>query len=217
MIATNALALGLKTCLPCGKLLPAAPLQSRCGRCGALVSARRPGSLERTTALTIAAALLYIPANVLPIMITTSLTGVEVDTILSGIFSLIDQGFWPLALIVFVASFAVPLLKLGALGVLLWTTWRRSTWRPRLRTRIYRGIEIVGRWSMLDVYAMAVLVALVEFGAFARVEPGAGVLPFGAVVVATMFATRAFDPRLMWDAFAPAAGSSMPASQETVG
>lgn len=195
--------LGITPCHVCGAqcplpALPDIPADS-CERCGSPVHARRPDSLSRTTALLIAAAVLYIPANVLPVMHTQSILGAQNDTILSGVLLLLRTGSWPLALVVFVASVVVPLLKLFALGLLVWTTARRSTWAPSQRHRLYRLVEIIGRWSMLDVYVITVLVGLVQFRTLAGVLPGSGALAFAAVVVLTMFAAKSFDPRLIWD------------------
>jgi paraquat-inducible protein A len=155
--------------------------------------------VSRSWALLIAAYILYIPANLLPIMETSSLFGAEKDTILSGVIFLWHSGSWDLALVVFIASIMVPLLKLMALTVLLVSVQRRSVWRPVQRTRLYRLVELVGRWSMLDIYVVTVLAALVQIGSLATIKAGPAVVPFGAVVVLTMFAAQQFDPRLIWD------------------
>ncbi len=195
--------LGVTPCHVCGAQcpLPTHPdsQADSCERCGSPVHARRPDSLSRTTALLLAAAVLYIPANVLPVMHTQSILGAQNDTILSGVMVLLRTGSWPLALVVFVASVVVPLLKLLALGLLVFTTARRSIWAPLQRNRLYRVVEIIGRWSMLDVYVITVLVGLVQFRTLAWVLPGPGALAFAAVVVLTMFAAQSFDPRLIWD------------------
>lgn len=156
--------------------------------------------MQKTTALLIAAALLYIPANTLPVMSMVYLGAPQADTIMSGVFDLIEEGFWPLALIVFVASIIVPLLKLLMLSVLVASVALKSRWRPRDRTRIYRLTELIGRWSMVDIYVIAILVALVQFGNLATVHAGVGSMSFAAVVILTMFAANTFDPRLIWDA-----------------
>lgn len=170
-----------------------------CARCGASLHLRKPASIERTTALLAAAAILYIPANVLPVMITGSLFGQESDTILSGVIYLWDSGSWPLAMLIFFASITVPLCKLIALTALLVSVKRRSTWHPTQRTRLYRVVEFIGRWSMVDIYVAGILVALVQFKALATIRPGPGAIAFGAVVVLTMLASKSFDPRLIWD------------------
>jgi paraquat-inducible protein A len=170
-----------------------------CPRCGADVHLRKPGSIGLTGALVLAASVLYIPANVLPIMDTSSLFNAQRDTILSGVIYLWSTGSWATALIVFVASIVTPLGKLIALAFLTLSVHLRSTWRPVLRTRIYRVVTLVGRWSMLDIFVVTVLVALVHLQSIAVITAGPGALAFGAVVVLTMFAAYTFDPRLIWD------------------
>jgi paraquat-inducible protein A len=174
-------------------------LAARCPRCGARIQRRKLNSISRTWALLLAAIIFYVPANVFPVMEVTSLGSVQSDTILSGVIFLLNHGMWPLALIVFTASVVVPLLKLVALSFLLISVQRRSDWRPVDRTRLYRITEAVGRWSMVDVYVVTILVALVHLGSLATIEAGAGAVFFGAVVVTTMFAAESFDPRLIWD------------------
>jgi len=160
---------------------------------------RKPYSLARTWAFLLAALALYVPANLLPVMHTELVSGAQDDTILSGIAFLWKTGSWPLALVVFVASISVPLLKMLALGGLATSVRIRSKWRPRVRARIYRALEFIGRWSMLDIYVTAILVALVQAKALARIHAGPGALAFAAVVILTMAATMSFDPRLIWD------------------
>jgi paraquat-inducible protein A len=170
-----------------------------CARCGAHLAMRRPDSIQRAWAFLIAAAILYIPANALPIMHSGSLYGQQSDTIWSGIVWLWQTGSWVLALIVFVASMVVPIAKIISLAVLLVAAQRRSTWNPQRRAMLFRVTHWIGRWSMVDIYVGATLVALVQFKAFASIEPGTGAIAFGAVVVLTMLATQSFDPRLTWD------------------
>jgi paraquat-inducible protein A len=193
-------------CEDCEQLsrLPSRAARVRCPRCGAPLHARKPRSLERTWAYLIAAAVCYLPANLLPIMSVRTLGSVESDTIMGGIVYLLTHGMWPLALVVFVASFCVPLLKLVVLTGLLISVHRRSSWRPVDRTRLYRITVAVGRWSMVDVFVVTILVALVHLGALASIEAEAGAVFFGAVVVITMLAAESFDPRLIWDAATPA-------------
>jgi len=196
---------GLFVCHDCGLLSkPAAHVhEGRCPRCGAGLHFRKPGSIARTWAFVIAAVVLYIPANLLPVMDTSSLFGAQTDTILSGVVYLWTSGSWPLAVIVFIASIAVPMLKIIALIFLVLTAQLRWRWLPERRTRIYRLVELVGRWSMLDIYVITILVALVQFNALATIKAGPGAIAFGAVVVLTMFAAMSFDPRLIWDAMEP--------------
>ena len=190
---------GLTLCEVCGGLDKMAE-HARCPRCNVRLHSRKPHSIERAWALLLAAYVLYLPANLLPIMETRSLFGVQRDTILSGIAFLWNSGSWALAIIVFVASVAVPLLKLLSLSLILVSVQRRRKGQALQSARLYRLLELIGRWSMLDVYVVAVLVALVQAQSLATMAPGPGVLAFGAVVVLSMLATMAFDPRLIWDA-----------------
>lgn len=199
---TTALARSLWRCHDCGTLVraPARPAHgARCPRCGAALHARKPRSIERTWAYVIAAAICYLPANLLPIMKVTSLGRVQADTIMSGVTYLLVHGMWPLALVVFVASVFVPILKLAILIFLLVSVQRGSRWRPVDRTRLYRITEAIGRWSMVDIFVVTILVALVRLGALATIEAQLGAVFFGAVVVLTMLAAESFDPRLIWD------------------
>lgn len=200
---------GLLNCHICGQLSHAASGHGiqRCPRCHAPLHLRKPASLATTWALTIAAAILYIPANLLPMMTTASLLGSQQDTILSGVIFLWQSGSWPLAAVVFFASVMVPLLKILALIYLAAAAQRRSRRRLIQRTRLYRMVEFVGRWSMLDIYVITLLVALVQFQGLATIQAGPAAVAFGAVVVLTMFAAMNFDPRLIWD---PVAGSAVP-------
>jgi len=170
-----------------------------CPRCGTLLHFRRPRSVTRCWALLIASFILYIPANTLTIMETGSLISYRRDTILSGIVHLWNTGSYLIAAVVFIASVTIPLLKLISLTLLLISVQRRSLWHPRERTRLYRMLELVGRWSMLDIYVVTLLAALVQLGNMAVVKAGPGAVAFGAVVVLTMFASMQFDPRLIWD------------------
>jgi paraquat-inducible protein A len=173
---------------------------ARCPRCGTALHRRKPHSLARTWALLIAACILYIPANLLPVMTVTSFGKGEPDTILSGVKTLIAAGMWPVAILVFFASITVPVLKMVALVFLLISVQRGSRWRPRDRTVLYRVVESVGRWSMVDIFMISILVALVNLGAIASILPGPGAIAFAAVVILTMIAAMTFDPRLIWDA-----------------
>lgn len=191
-------------CHSCSLLVrhPSSPGQARvkCPRCGARLHLRKPNSLVRTWALVITALILYIPANLLPVTITTYLGSNQSDTIISGVLYFMRTGSWGIALIIFVASIVVPIAKLVVLSGLLVTVQRRSRWRPEERTRLFRITELVGRWSMLDVFVVTVLVALVRLGYLTTIEAGVGIVYFAAVVVVTMVAAMTFDPRLIWDA-----------------
>lgn len=170
-----------------------------CQRCGSTLHRRHPDSINRTWALLIAAAILYIPANLLPVMHSRTLFGSQEDTILSGVALFWNSNSKVLATIIFIASIVVPIAKLGALAVLAATAQRQSRWRPQQRTVLYRMIEFVGRWSMLDIFVVTLTVALVRFQSLAQITAGPGALAFGAVVVLTMMASMQFDPRLIWD------------------
>jgi paraquat-inducible protein A len=171
-----------------------------CPRCGTRLHRRKPGSIERTWALVLAAMILYVPANLLPVMHTTYLGRTQSDTIISGVYYFMISGSWHLALIIFIASVIVPAFKLIVLSFLLVTLQERSRRNPHERTRLYRLIEAIGRWSMVDIFVVAVMVAVLQMGNFANVQAGAGAIFFAAVVVLTMIAAVTFDPRLIWDA-----------------
>ncbi|MEF7614611.1 paraquat-inducible protein A [Aquincola sp. MAHUQ-54] len=194
---------GLRQCPAC-RLLMAEPRQgdaaapARCPRCEAYLRGAERRTAASTTALLLAAAALYVPSNTLPIMVTRSAVGERSDTILSGIVALAQAGSWPLAAIVFVASVLVPLLKLGVLSYLVLAVHLRWERGRRHRTTLYRLIELVGRWSMLDVFVVGMLAALVQLGPAAQVSAGPGVVAFGTVVWLTLWATQSFDPRLIW-------------------
>src|SRR3989454_8847547 len=175
MTAITAAKAGLLVCHTCSLLSrPSAGHESACARCGASLHLRKPDSVTRAWAFLIAAYILYVPANVLPVMKTGSLFGAQSDTIMSGVVYLWTSGSWPLAVIVFVASILVPGAKMLSLTVLLISVQRRSMWRPQERTKLYRVVEFVGRWSMVDIYVAAMLTALVQFQALATIKAGAG-------------------------------------------
>lgn len=192
--------LALLHCHMCGQLSrDTGAGQPVCPRCRCGLHRRRPNSQVFTWALLIAAITLYLPANLLPVMRTVSLGDTIDSTILSGIIHLWMQGSWPLAAIVFTASILVPITKFMALLTLLLTARHGSNWARRQRARMYRIMEKVGYWSMLDVFVVALLGALVKFGFFSQVVPMPGVVYFGLSVILTMLATMSFDPRLIWD------------------
>jgi len=201
-IPATASQLGLLNCHDC-HLLTEAPADRHehldCPRCGASLHVRKPNSIARTWALVIAAAILYIPANVLPITITSTLGTVQADTIISGVIYFMNSGSWAIAAVIFIASVFVPLFKLLVLVYLLLSVQLRWSWRPKDRTVLYRLTEAVGRWSMLDIFVVTIVVALVKLGAVATIEAGPAAVYFAAVVVITMIAAESFDPRLIWD------------------
>ena len=171
-----------------------------CPRCGSTLHQRKPNSIKRTWALIITAVIFYIPANLLPVTVAVSFGKSKADTIISGVAYFIATGMWPIALVIFVASIMVPVLKLIILAFLLITVQRKSKWRPKDRTRLYRMTEAIGRWSMLDVFVVTILVAMVNLGSLASIQAAPGAIFFAAVVVITMLAATSFDPRLIWDA-----------------
>ncbi len=194
----TAAARGLARCHCCGRVNP--DQLSRCQRCRAKIHSRIPNSFERTLALTLAAAIMFIPANMLPIMTVSYFGKGAPDTILSGVILLLQHGAWPIAGIVFFASFIVPLGKiLGLLYLLYKVRGQGSSDAHYQQLRVYRVIDFFGRWSMLDVFVVALLVALVQLGQIATIEAGSGATAFAAMVVLTMFAAGSFDPRLLWD------------------
>jgi paraquat-inducible protein A len=197
--AGSAARLGLAACPAC-KQIAAVARHTHCPRCGSALHLRIPESVTRSWAFLVAALVLYIPANVLPIMVTTSLGDTQSNTIMSGIIVLWGDGSWGLALIVFIASMVVPLGKIFAITVLLFSVQRRPLGSPKQLSRLYHLVELVGKWSMLDVYVVTLLTAVVRFDAFMSVHVGNGALAFGGVVVMTMLSAQAFDPRLIWDA-----------------
>lgn len=201
-VSVSAAEVGLVSCEACHLLSrPAAPAEpGYCLRCGGELIWRRPNSIQYAWAFLIAAAVCYIPANLLPVLRTTTVTGTDTDTIMSGVVFLYTSGSWPLALMVLIASVMIPLGKLIALAYLLITVQWGSIRGNRDRTRLYRMVEIIGRWSMLDVFVDTFTVALVQLQPLMSVEPGPGVVFFMAVVILTMIAVRCFDPRLIWDA-----------------
>ncbi|MGG2399560.1 paraquat-inducible protein A [Pseudomonas sp. SH1-B] len=192
---------GLLVCHECHQLNPIRPEaeHQHCSRCGGLVHARRPNSLVRTWALLLTSAVLYIPANLLPIMTVNSLGRGDPSTIMAGVIELIQHGMLPIAAVVFIASILVPSFKLVGIGLLLYSVQRHQPMSARQRILMYRFIEWIGRWSMLDIFVIAILVALVNFGSLASIEAGAGAAAFASVVILTMLAALTFDPRLIWD------------------
>jgi paraquat-inducible protein A len=197
-------AAGFVRCNSCERLWAAIDLprggRAYCRRCGAALARRKPNSLARTWALLIAAVICYVPANLFPVMVVAGPGGSEADTILSGVQSMFAAGWYVIGGLIFFASITVPVLKIVSLFGLLVSVQRGSRWNPRDRTRLYRIVEVVGRWSMLDMFVVSLTVALVQLGVVASVEPGIGASFFAAVVVLTIFAASSFDPRLIWDA-----------------
>lgn len=193
---------GLQSCETCHLLSRPAPGENegRCPRCGEELVFRKTASIQRTWAYLIAAAICYLPANLLPVLTTTTATGADSDTILQGVILLWSPTGWPLSLIVLFASIMIPSAKIVALAYLLITVQRGSVKNNAQRIRLYRMVEFIGRWSMVDVFVDTFTAALIQLQPLMSVEPAPGLLFFAAVVVLTMLAVESFDPRLIWDA-----------------
>jgi paraquat-inducible protein A len=200
--ASSALTLGLQGCEACGLVSRPAPGsdEGSCPRCGEELTFRKSASIERTWAFLIAAAICYVPANVLPVLTTVTAAGRDSDTILQGVVLLWSPTGWPLSLIVLIASIMIPSAKIATLAYLLVSVQRGSVRSNVQRVRLYRLVELVGRWSMVDVFVDTFTAALVQLQPLMSVEPGPGLFFFAAVVVLTMLAVESFDPRLIWDA-----------------
>jgi paraquat-inducible protein A len=199
---TTAAEAGLLSCHSCSLLSKARSGQHAalvCPRCGAALHKRKPNNITRTWALVIAAFICYIPANLLPMTVVTSLGKVQQDTIMTGVIYFMQHGEWPIGLVILLASIVLPLTKLFILIYLLISVQRKSRWRPLERTRLYRITEAIGRWSMTDIYVVTIMVALVHLGNLATIQAGLGAIFFGAVVVLTIIAALTFDPREIWD------------------
>jgi paraquat-inducible protein A len=205
--ATTSMDGRLQGCPQCGYLncVPHThgPDEAHCQRCGAVLHIRKPNSFSRTWAYLLAALAMYLPANMYPFMVITSLAHSTSYTIIGGIIELFQAGLWPLGLLVFFASITIPLIKIILLAYMLVTSQMGSTIHLQFRSEAYRFIDFIGRWSMIDVFMVSILIALMRFGEFASVHAAIGAVCFGAVVVLTIFAVAAFDPRLMWDAERP--------------
>ncbi|MFL9880938.1 paraquat-inducible protein A [Herbaspirillum rhizosphaerae] len=196
---SSAIASKLRPCHHCGTVWEDAPDDAHCEVCHSPLHVRKVDSLNRTWAFLIAACIMYIPANLMPVMTTTTLLDEQQDTIMSGIIYFWVDGSWELAIVVFIASFLVPLFKLVSLIILTVSARRRSSWQRLQRAKLYRVVESIGRWSMLDVFVVSLLTGLVQIEGFAKITAGVGVAAFGSVVVLTMLASLSFDPRLIWD------------------
>ena len=189
-------------CHACQLTLPDAALDCEgvpCPRCRTTLHRRAPHALQRSAAFALAGLIMLVPANVLPVLSSNLFGSARTDTIMSGVLSLYRDGLWGIALIVFTASIAVPLLKLVSLGLLFHAAWRGNSPHRRGLTRLYAFVRFIGRWSMLDVFLVAFLTGAVRFGSLASVHPEPGVIAFAAAVLLTVFATESFDSRLLWD------------------
>lgn len=204
--ALTAAEAGLLSCLTCGLVSrPPRRGHAACPRCRRILHARKPATLLRTWTFLVSAMVLYVPANILPIMESESIFGSQRDTILSGVVFLWSSGSWPLAIVVFVASIVVPLLKMLALLTVLIAVHHGVRVHCADLAHLYRVLEVIGRWSMLDVYVISLLVAVLHFGSLAHAQAEIGSLAFVSVVIVTLLAARSFDPRLIWQ---PATGGA---------
>jgi paraquat-inducible protein A len=202
-------------CESCGLVSVPAAHGAKCPRCGSALHARKPDSLNRTWAFIVAAAILYIPANVYPVLTVIQLGAGQPSTILGGVEELLASHMYPLAILVFFASVLVPMFKLIGLGIMLMAIVLVSTevgagvMLPE-RTKLYYVVAWIGRWSMVDIFMESLLGALVQFGGVVTIAPGIGAVAFCGVVILTIFAAEGFDPRLMWDAAARNAHRPLP-------
>ena len=195
--APRAAALGLAGCHVCGKVAPVS--LGHCPRCGAHLHLRKRDSINRTLALVVASAIRYIPANLLPIMSIRELGVLTESTIIQGLVQFWTAGSYPIAIVIFTASILIPLLKIVAL---LWLCAAAKGYVPhssKVLGKIYWITELMGRWSMVDIFVVAILVTMVQLGNYMRVTPGPGAIAFAGVVILTMFAAMSFDPKLLWD------------------
>lgn len=199
----RALDSGVIVCRSCHQLASIEDEHSPCSRCGTKLHTRYPYSVMRTWVLLITAAILYIPANLLPIMTVSYLGVATPSTIMSGVITFIQTGDWLVGSVVFIASILVPSMKLLGLMLLLFYVQFGQSLSPNVCTVMFRFIEWIGRWSMLDIFVIAIMVALVNFGNISTIQADWGALAFGSVVVITMFAAISFDPRLIWDRVDP--------------
>lgn len=208
--AITAMQRGLQSCEGCGLLSRPTPGsdEGRCPRCGESLEFRKRASFQRTWAYVIGAAICYVPANVLPVLTTTTAAGAESDTIMQGVVLLWSPTGWPLSIIVLVASIIIPSAKILAIAYLLITAQRGSAANNEQRIRLYRMVAFVGRWSMVDVFVDTFTAALIQLQPLMSVEPGPGLIFFAAVVVLTMLAVESFDPRLIWDSISSQETSS---------
>ena len=196
--ALTAMQAGLASCHVCGTL-QSFEADRHCVRCGSRLYQRKPFSLQRSWAFLITGLILYLPANLYPIMTTTQLGVTDENTIIGGVILLWSIKSYPVAVIVFVASIVIPLLKFLVISLLLLSIWRGHAGKLGQQTRLFRFIEYIGPWSMIDVFVVILLVALIQFGGIASVLPGPAAMAFAGMVMATMLAAISFDTRLLWD------------------
>lgn len=211
-MSTPPLAAELKLCLchGCGMACDVRRNAHQCERCGAPLHPRKSDAITRAWAYLVAALIFYVPANLLPVM-RTEMLGQGIDsTIGGGVVEFWESGAWDIALIIFIASIGVPAIKFLSMGMLLVTVQRHSAWARPQRSKLFRFVELIGYWSMLDVMVVALVAALVQLRGLGTIEPRAGILFFGLVVVLTMLSAMSFDPRLIWDDGEPSDGPRHP-------
>ena len=196
-VSITAASRNLVSCHLCLKLLNSS--MHHCPRCGRTLHLRKVNSLQRTLALLITASLLYIPANLLPIMETNQFGQSVENTILGGVVLLIESGSIPIALVIFFASVVIPLGKLLLMFYLCWSIYYGPPEVLRQRTILYRATTFIGKWSMIDVFVVGILVAMLQVSNLLEIRPGVAAIAFAGVVVMSMLAVESFDPRIMWD------------------
>lgn len=205
---TKAAACGLASCHTCGRVVPVA--RGRCPRCGSHLHLRKPDSIQKTVALMIAATALYIPSHLLPIMNVVELGDVSHNTIISGMLTFWRSGAYPIAIVIFTASILIPLLKIAALTWLCAAATGRVHPSPAMLGKLYWFTELLGRWSMIDIFVVGIMVSLMQLGNYMTITPGLGALAFAGVVVLTMLAAMCFEPRMLWDRLDELAADSPP-------
>jgi paraquat-inducible protein A len=188
---------GLAGCHTCGRVSPVE--LEKCPRCGTRLHLRKPASIQTTIALMLAASALYIPSHLLPVMTLVELGDVTHSTIMEGMLTFWQSGAYPIALVIFTASILIPLLKILALSWLCAAATGKVRPSPRTLGKIYWFTELLGRWSMIDIFVVGILVSVVQLGNYMTITPGPGALAFGGVVMLTMLAAMSFEPRLLWD------------------
>lgn len=197
---TKAADLGLAACCTCGRVNVAAA-HKRCPRCHSRLHLRKPHAVQKTIALMAAAMALYIPSHLLPVLIVTEFGDTTHNTIIGGMLSFWESGAYPIAIVIFTASILIPLLKIAALSWLCAAATGKAHPSAAMLGKVYLVTELLGRWSMVDIFVVGILVSLIQLGNYMSIIPGPGALAFAAVVMLTMFAALSFDPRLLWDRF----------------
>ncbi len=188
---------GLAGCHTCHRVSPVSG--KNCPRCGTRLHLRKPSSIQNTVALMAAATALYIPSHMLPIMTVVELGDVTHNTIVGGMMTFWRTGAYPIAIVIFTASILIPLLKIVALTWLCAAATGKVHPSPAALGRIYWFTELLGRWSMIDIFVVGILVSIVQLGNYMTITPGPGALAFAGVVMLTMFAAMSFEPRMLWD------------------